>query len=146
MSDLAQYKHEWWWEDGIKVLPSVIDVDRVEWHNADGQVDRDDGPAIIYRSGTRSWVKNGKTHRVGAPALTYDHVGEVWKVDGKLHRLDGAAHISPTGHRCWYVNHVKIDVLDYDAAVRRYCEEFPDCPSVIALLRQQGRTKKAARV
>jgi hypothetical protein len=37
----------------------------------DGEWHREDGPAIITRSGNEHWYKHGKLHRLDGPARTY---------------------------------------------------------------------------
>ena len=39
------------------------------WENENGQIYREDGPAIEYSSGTRQWFKNGVLHREDGPAI-----------------------------------------------------------------------------
>jgi len=75
------------------------------WHNASGDLHREDGPArIIYFSKSddlldirmEEWAINGELHRARAPAVTmYDNNGDVnlqefWK-HGKLDRFSGPA-------------------------------------------------------
>ena len=39
-----------------------------EWSDSDGKYHREDGPAIEYLDGSKSWYKHGKYHREDGPA------------------------------------------------------------------------------
>jgi hypothetical protein len=65
---------------------------------------REDGPAVEYPDGDKSWYINGKRHREDGPAAEYANVGKFWYVDGKLHREDGPAIEFAGGHKEWYVD------------------------------------------
>jgi len=66
---------------------------------------RDDGPAVIYRSGSKAWYKNGKLHhRVDGPTIIYSNGGKAWYKNGELHRDDGPAVIYSDGTKEWYKN------------------------------------------
>lgn len=43
----------------------------VSYYNADGELHREDGPAMISPEGTQWWMMNGKVHRVNGPAIIY---------------------------------------------------------------------------
>lgn len=59
----------------------------VMWKNVKGQLHREDGPAIEYNNGDKSW----------------------W-VNGKYHRLDGPAREWSKGDKSWWVNDVQIKI------------------------------------
>lgn len=52
---------------------------------------REDGPAIEYADGTKSWWINGKRHRIDGPAIEYSYGGKWWFQYGMFHREDGPA-------------------------------------------------------
>jgi hypothetical protein len=53
------------------------------WFNSQGQLHRENGPAIEYADGSRVWCQNGKVHRVDGPAIEYgDGSVEYW-ISGK---------------------------------------------------------------
>lgn len=98
-----------------------------EWHNAEGQLHREDGPAAVYwnENGTltsREWRQNGQLHREGGPAqiTTYPDgapKAEMWLNNGQLHREDGPALIrySPDGtvtSSQFYTHGTQVDSLD----------------------------------
>jgi len=68
---------------------------------------REDGPAIIWPSGTQSWYKNGKLHRENGPAEIWSNGTQYWYINDKLHREDGPAVIYADGTQCWYMNNKK---------------------------------------
>ena len=59
-------------------IPCCLDRD-ISWHNKQGELHRDDGPAKIWSNGTQEW---------------YQH--------GELHREDGPAREEPDGTQHWY--------------------------------------------
>lgn len=65
---------------------------------------REDGPAVVYPSGTQEWWINGKKHRTDSPAVERHDGLKEWWLNGKLHREDGPAIISPSGSEYWYLN------------------------------------------
>ena len=72
------------------------------WYK-DGELHRDDGPAVIYSSGVEEWYLNGKLHRLDGPAIIHPDGGEAWYLNGKEHREDGPAIIHSNGTKEWWV-------------------------------------------
>ena len=69
----------------IRVLP-----DRIDWLK-NGIPHRTDGPARIFKDGTKSWWKDGRLHRTDGPAYEFNNGDTSWYKDGVLHRTDGPA-------------------------------------------------------
>jgi hypothetical protein len=44
---------------------------------------REDGPAVEYGSGGKSWYLNGKLHREDGPAVEYSDGNKFWYLNGK---------------------------------------------------------------
>jgi antitoxin component YwqK of YwqJK toxin-antitoxin module len=92
----------------MKTEPIVYTVkvfsDRTEWRNSAGQLHREDGPAIEYSNGTKSWYRNDRPHREGSPAVEYADGTKSWYRNGELHREDGPAHEWANGTKSWYRN------------------------------------------
>jgi hypothetical protein len=65
---------------------------------------REDGPAIEYASGDKSWFINGKLHRENGPAVEYANGDKEWCINGKCHREDGPANEYSDGSKSWYIN------------------------------------------
>jgi len=55
------------------------------WHQ-NGQLHREDGPAIECTSGYKAWHQNGKLHRIDGPAIEYtneyDNGTKYWYLKG----------------------------------------------------------------
>jgi hypothetical protein len=52
------------------------------WHNAEGWLHRDDGPAIIWPNGIQLWYQNGKVHRLTGPAVITEDGSKMWFING----------------------------------------------------------------
>ena len=76
----------------------------VIYRNAEGQLHRTHGPAIIYPSGVKGWYQNGLLHRTDGPAVVFPTGEQHWYQNGVLHREDGPAITYPGGNKCWYRN------------------------------------------
>lgn len=60
------------------------------WYNENLQIHRNDGPAIEYYNGDKTWYKNGE-----------------------LHREDGPAIECANGHKEWYIYNIPINYSVY---------------------------------
>ena len=69
-----------------------------------GNLHREDGPAIEYSNGDNEWYLNGKRHREDGPAIELNNVGKFWYLNGKRHREDGPAIEYSNGDKYWYLN------------------------------------------
>ena len=58
------------------------------WKNENGQVHRDDGPAIEYFNGIKHWFKNGTYHRKDGPAMVCDDGSHEYYLNGKEYSKD----------------------------------------------------------
>jgi antitoxin component YwqK of YwqJK toxin-antitoxin module len=66
---------------------------------------REDGPAVEYSDGTKSWYLNGQLHREDGPAAEWaDGKNKEWYLNGQLHREDGPAVEWASGTKSWYLN------------------------------------------
>ena len=52
------------------------------WY-VNGQLHREDGPAIEHANGDKCWYVNGQRHRVDGPAIEYADGGKEWYVNGQ---------------------------------------------------------------
>ena len=78
--------------------------DRTEWKNLNGLYHREDGPAIEWSNGDKSWWLNDKLHRENGPAYEYADGFKEWYLNGKLHREDGPAIEYASGDKYWCLN------------------------------------------
>lgn len=88
------------------------------------KVHRDDGPAIIYKNGTKMYYLEGKTSRKNGPALIVPHevarrgngVIEGWYQDGVQHRIGGPAIIRLDGTEIYFEYGRKIKTVHPDGS------------------------------
>jgi hypothetical protein len=78
---------------------------------------REDGPAVIFVSGSKEWYFEGERHRDGGPAVENGNAC-TWYHHGQKHRIDGPAEITAHGDAYWYVNG-KLHRLDGPAIDRK---------------------------
>ena len=82
----------------VRVYP-----ERSEWR-LNGELHREDGPAIEYIDGSKEWGVNGKCHRTDGPAIEYTTGTKAWYLNGNRHRTDGPAIERVDRSRAWYLN------------------------------------------
>ena len=76
---------------------------------------REDGPAVEWDDGSKSWYIYGKRHRLDGPAVEYATGYKAWYINDKLHRLDGPAIEWEYKLKDWCINDVNLtnDVEDW---------------------------------
>ena len=86
-----------------------------EHQNGEGQLHREDGPAVIYADGSQEWYINGDLHREGGPAIINADGSQEWYINGKRHRVDGPAIVYADGSQSWWLNgeYYRYDGLPY---------------------------------
>ena len=75
----------------------------VRYYNAQGQLHRTHGPAMIHPDGAERWYQQGLLHRIDGPAVIRADGTKAWYQNDKLHRTDGPAVIHADGTKAWYV-------------------------------------------
>ena len=83
----------------------VIRIDILGNHryiNEQGQIHREDGPAVIYTDGTKFWY-----------------------INNKLHREDGPAYEGPDGSKEWYINDEELSEEEFNRHTKNPCK-LPD--------------------
>ncbi len=78
------------------------------WYT-NGELHREDGPAVEFSVGTKHWYKYGLFHRDNGPAVEHKDYKQWWQ-NGKLHREEGPAIEYANGDKSWYYNDKKINV------------------------------------
>jgi hypothetical protein len=58
----------------------------------------------IDQWGTERWYKDGELHREDGPAVIYPDGSKFWYKHGLFHREDGPAVIVHDGNKKWYLN------------------------------------------
>ena len=76
------------------------------WYK-DGELHREDGPAIEWAHGDKTWWLNGQRHRLDGPAVEYANGDKAWFLNGQRHRLDGPALERSDGDKYWYLNDIE---------------------------------------
>ena len=69
-----------------------------------GQLHREDGPAVEMPDGHKTWVLNGQLHREDGPAIVWADGTKKWFLHGRCHRTDGPAVEGADGRKDWYLN------------------------------------------
>lgn len=88
----------------------VMEVDEYGtkcWH-LNGELHREDGPAVMCYDGSKDWYFNGKRHREDGPAIEYADGDKSWYLNDKLHREDGPAIEWADGYKVWYLDGEKV--------------------------------------
>jgi hypothetical protein len=80
-------------------------VEIKKWYK-NGELHREDGPAIITGNGAQHWYQNGELHREGGPALVCPYGSQYWYKRGLKHREDGPAVITDA-YEEWYKHGLK---------------------------------------
>ena len=98
-----------------------IEVDEYgdrKYFNSAGELHRDNGPAVEYKSGSRAWFQNGKLHRTSGPAVEWSNDDEEWYQNGLRHREDGPAIISSGVIKCWFLRGAEYSEHEYHTALK----------------------------
>jgi len=53
------------------------------WYNSEGQLHRDNGPAVECNNGGKVWFVNGKRHRLNGPAIEWSNGTKSWWINDK---------------------------------------------------------------
>lgn len=102
------YPHEWM-ENFIGFHVRNSGAVEIFYHDTTGLPHRDNGPALMVRTGERRWYQHGDLHRLDGPAVElgdYTETGDFkreWWVDGKRHRDDGPAFVNGSNVTQWWV-------------------------------------------
>src|SRR5579859_5887796 len=73
-----------------------------------GQLHREDGPAIEYNDSSKVWFLHGQRHRIDGPAIEWSDGDKAWYHHGQLHRLDGPAYQGDDGFKQWFYHGERI--------------------------------------
>ncbi len=74
--------------------------DRTEWY-LNGELHRENGPAIEYADGTKVWHLNGNRHRVDGPAVEYADGSKYWYLNSiQYSEADWKKEIAKLNNSC----------------------------------------------
>ena len=88
-----------------------------EWCR-NGNLHREDGPAVEFADGAKCWWLYGKPHRVDGPAFEEVNGTKEWWLNGKYHREDGPAREYANGTKEWWVNDIRISKEEFTNKVK----------------------------
>jgi hypothetical protein len=90
--------------------PALIDVHGNQFWYQNDKLHRDnDLPAFIQKNGDQYWYRNGKCHRDNdLPAVVNANGDQEWWKNGERHRDNGPAVIQVYGLKVWFQNGVFI--------------------------------------
>ena len=80
-----------------------------------GELHREDGPAIEWTDGSKFWFFNGKRHREDGPAVEWADGSKSWYLNGEPHREDGPAYESADGSKYWFLNNTEYTEAEWKA-------------------------------
>ena len=69
--------------------------------------------AKVYADGTKFWYLNGQLHRENGPAIEWADGSKEWYKNSKLHREDGPAYELSDGTKFWYIEGVKLSEKEF---------------------------------
>ena len=108
-----------------------IDIfDNKKWKLPNGDLHREDGPAVEYRNGNKFWYLNNKRHREDGPAIEFTSGNIEWYLNGKRHRKNGPAIEYVDGYKFWYLNNRLYKIQDGDRIIKR--DKDFDCKTCIS--------------
>ena len=118
---INEYGYKYYYTDRKMKIRHREDGPAIEYANGDkswyinGKLHREDGPAIEYTTGYKTWYINGELHREDGPAVVYADGSKAWFINGKLHREDGPAVECADGSKAWYINGKRLTKEEFDA-------------------------------
>ena len=99
-----------------EIMPCCLDRD-ISWHDEQGMLHREDGPAVLWASGMQKLYRHGELYEEVWPDGT-----KAWYQQGELHRDDGLAIIRRDGTQEWY-QYGELHRDGKPAIIRRDCTE-----------------------
>jgi hypothetical protein len=76
---------------------TIDDYGTTQWYNEQGQLHRENGPAIELANGTKVWYLNDKRHREDGPAIECADGTKFWYLNGeRLTESEFNARTRPT--------------------------------------------------
>jgi len=93
----------------------IVEYPESKVYYLNGEIHREDGPAIIFSNFRLDYYLNGKLHRTDGPAIIFSYGRLDYYLNGKLHREDGPAKIYSDGTLEYYLNgkYIKKEVNDW---------------------------------
>ena len=67
----------------------------------------------VDSDGDKRWYLNGELHRENAPAVEWTNGSKYWYLNDKPHREDGPAVEKANGYKCWYLNGARLNEEEF---------------------------------
>jgi hypothetical protein len=77
----------------------------------------------IAEDGTHYWWLNGNIHKEDGPAVVYTDGCMMWYVHGETHRTDGPAIEWEDGENNWYLDNIHYDTFGKWLAANNYISD-----------------------
>lgn len=61
------------------------DMQNPKIYRVDGEIHREDGPAVEFADGSKFWLRHGKPHREDGPILESAYGYKLWGLNGVLY-------------------------------------------------------------
>jgi hypothetical protein len=74
----------------------------------------------VYASGYKEWYLNGQLHREDGPAIEYADGDKAWWFNDQRHREDGPAVEGADGYKAWYLNGKKLTEDEFNSRNQNY--------------------------
>ena len=92
----------------MKTYKVEVTKEITKWHNESNQPHREDGPAVEWADGDKSYYINGERHRKDGPAMEWADGTKHYYINGQRHREDGPAIEYKGGDKSYYINGKKL--------------------------------------
>jgi hypothetical protein len=119
---------------------TISETGTKRWYQ-NGQLHREDGPAIEFPDGLKLWYRNNKLHRTDGPALENEFGDKRWYVNNKMHRLDGPAAEYKDGYKEWWIQGREYTEEEFHAKLLKH-ESCDLIEELINMLRLKSLTEE----
>jgi hypothetical protein len=103
----------------MKTYTVKIDGRGTKFWYLNGELHREDGPAVEYANGNKYWYFNDKFHRENGPAIEWASGAKFWHRNGRRHREDGPAIEYADGDKEWYLNGEKLTEKQFNKRINK---------------------------
>ena len=97
----------------------IVDAAKTKYWYLNGNLHREDGPAIEWGNGTKFWYLNDKLHREDGPAIEEANGDKSWWLNGWRHREDGPAIEYAHGTKRWYLNDKELTEEKFNLKIKK---------------------------
>jgi len=94
----------------MKLISSTIENSTIIFEFEGGQILK----AQNWGAGNKEWFLNGNLHREDGPAIEWADGHKEWYLNGNLHREDGPAFEGSNGYKEWYLNGKKLTEAQFN--------------------------------